>query len=121
MATQTIFAKINPPISLAQQSNLFDQNVKYEIGDYMIAITTLYVLGSDSQNFRVFYGKCDFDESGSVIAFKSIHSQTITLSGTVIENWGENDDVILQAIANQEGITIEKIVSGNIENVGMFF
>jgi hypothetical protein len=121
MATQTIFAKINPPISLAQQSNLFNQTVTYEIGDYMTAIAVPYVLGSDLENFRVFYGRCDFDESGSVISFKTIHSQTITLSGTVIENWGENDDVILQAIANQEGITIEKIVSGNIENIGMFF
>jgi len=121
MATQMIFAKINPPISLVQQTNLFNQNVTFTTGSYMTVVATSYALGSDSTQFRVFYGDCEFDEAGFVNEFKMVHSQTTTLSGETIQNWDTDDTVILDAIADENGVNITSLVSGSIQNNGMFF
>lgn len=121
MATQMIFAKINPQISLVQQTNPFNQNVTFVTGSYMTAIATPYVLGSDSTQFRVLYGNCEFDEAGYVVGFETVHSQGTTLSGETIEDWGTDDVTILEAIADENGVSIASVVSGSIQNNGMFF
>lgn len=121
MPQTAIFGKINPVISIAQQTSLFNPSPSFLTGDYMTAVANPYILGTNEVTFRVSYGNCDFDNDGNVVSFKSIHSDNVTLSGPIISTWGEDDSVILEALAVQQGTTITQVVSGSLNNGGMFF
>ena len=84
----------------------------------MTAVANQYALGAHQVNFRVMYGECIF-ESGSVVDFKVIHADNVVLSGSAVETWGTDDSVVLEAIAAEQGTTVDAVVSGSIKN-GMF-
>ena len=84
----------------------------------MTAVANQYALGAHQVNFRVMYGECIF-ESGSVVDFQVIHADNVVLSGSAVENWGTDDSVVLEAIAAEQGTTVDAIVSGSMKN-GMF-
>ena len=107
-----IFGKINPEATVVQQTTPFGgTTIK---GAYMTAVARPYVLGANQVNFQVVYGNCTFDTgSGEVTNFQQIFSDNIVLSGSVISTWGEDDAVILDAIATQQGTTVTEIVSGS--------
>jgi len=111
-----IFGQINPVISLAQQTDLFDQTTSYITGSYITAVANQYALGTNQVNFRVMYGNCIF-ESGSVTSFQTVYATNLVLSGSTISTWGEDDSVILEAIANAQGTTVVNIVSGSTNNM----
>jgi hypothetical protein len=113
-----IFGKINPVISIANQSTLFNPTSSFTTGSYMTAVANQYVLGANQVNFRVMYGNCTF-ESGSVVGFQTIYADNVILSGSTITTWGEDDSVILDAIAAAQGTTVVSVVSGSVN--GMFF
>lgn len=120
--TQTaIFGKINPVISIAQQTSLFNPTPSFITGDYMTAVANPYVLGTNEVTFRISYGNCAFDSEGSVVSFKSVHSDSVTLSGPIISTWGEDDSVILEALALAQGTTVTQVVSGSLSGGGMMF
>jgi hypothetical protein len=113
-----IFGKINPVISIANQTTLFNPTSSFTTGSYMTAVANQYPLGANQVNFRVSYGNCTF-ESGSVVGFQTIYSDNVVLSGETISTWGEDDSVILDAIAEAQGTQIVEVVSGSVD--GMFF
>jgi hypothetical protein len=113
-----IFGKINPVISIANQSTLFNPTSSFTTGSYMTAVANQYVLGANQVNFRVMYGNCTF-ESGSVVGFQTVYADNVVLSGSTITTWGEDDSVILDAIAAVQGTTVVSVVSGSVN--GMFF
>lgn len=114
-----IFGQIDPVISIAQQDGLFNPTPEFVTGSYVTAVANQYVLGANQVNFRVYYGNCTF-ENGSVVGFKTIYADNITLSGSTITSWGEDDSVILDAIAEAQGTNVIAVVSGSASN-GMFF
>lgn len=107
-----IFGKIDPKaVVVVQQTPFGGTSVT---GSYMTAIARPYVLGANVVNFQVVYGNCTFDTgSGAVTNFQQIFSDNVVLSGSVITTWGEDDDVILEAIATQQGTTVIEVVSGS--------
>ena len=113
-----IFGQINPVISIAQQSTLFNPTPEFVTGSYITAVANQYVLGANQVNFRVMYGNCVF-ESGSVVEFKTVYADNVILSGSTITTWGEDDSVILDAIAEAQGTEVIAVVSGSVNN--MFF
>ena len=113
-----IFGKINPVISIAKQETLFNPTPEFVTGSYMTAVANEYPLGANQVNFRVSYGNCIF-ESGSVVGFQTIYADNVVLSGSTITTWGEDDSVILDAIAEAQGTNVTEVVSGSIN--GMFF
>jgi hypothetical protein len=116
MSNTMIFGQINPVISLAQQSDLFDQTTNYVTGSYMTAVANQYPLGTNQVNFRVMYGNCTF-ESGSVVSFQTVYATNLVLSGSTITTWGEDDSVILDAIATAQGTEVIAVVSGSTNNM----
>lgn len=113
-----IFGKINPVISIAQQSTLFNPSSSFTTGSYITAVANQYALGANQVNFRVSYGNCTF-ESGSVVGFNTVYADNVVLSGSAIETWGTDDSVILAAIAQAQGTTVTQVVSGSVN--GMLF
>jgi hypothetical protein len=111
-----IFGQINPVLSLATQDTLFNPTSEFVTGSYMTAVANNYPLGANEVNFRVLYGNCTF-ESGSVLGFSVVHSDNVVLSGSAISTWGEDDSVILYAIAAYQGTTIVEVVSGSANEI----
>jgi hypothetical protein len=121
MAQKAIFGKINPVISIMDQTSFFNPSPTYITGSYVTAVANPYILGTNSVNFHVFYGNCEFDDNGEVTSFKSIYSDNVILSGSDIASWGEDDSVILIDIATQQGTTVTQVVSGSLGVGGMMF
>ena len=113
-----IFGKINPVLSLATQDTLFNPAPEFVTGSYMTAVANQYPLGANQVNFRVSYGNCTFDEAGAVVKFDTVHADNVVLSGSTISTWGEDDSVILNAIAAEQGTTVIEVVSGSINGPG---
>lgn len=113
-----IFGKISPVISIATQDGLFNPTSSFTTGSYLTAVANQYALGTNQVNFRVFYGNCVF-ESGSVVGFNTVYADNVVLSGSTITSWGEDDSVILDALAAAQGTTVTQVVSGSVN--GMFF
>lgn len=114
-----IFGQINPVISIATQDGLFNPTPEFVTGSYLTAVANQYVLGANQVNFRVYYGNCVF-ESGSVVGFNTVYADNVVLSGSTITTWGQDDSVILDALAEAQGTEVVAVVSGSIQN-GMFF
>ena len=112
-----IFGKINPVLSLATQDTLFNPAPEFITGSYITAVANNYPLGANQVNFRVSYGNCIF-ESGSVVKFNVVHQDNVILSGSTITTWGEDDSVILDAIAAEQGTTVVTVVSGSAGTFG---
>lgn len=112
-----IFGQINPVLSIATQDTLFNPAPEFITGSYMTAVANQYPLGANQVNFRVSYGNCVF-ESGSVVKFNVVHSDNVVLSGSTITTWGEDDSVILDALADEQGTTVVAIVSGSADGMG---
>lgn len=106
-----IYGQINPVASINVPSSPFTGSVV--TGSYMTALARPYALGANQVNFQVIYGNCVLDVGGSVISFQQIYSDNIVLSGSAITTWGENDAIILDAIAAQQGTTVVTVVSGS--------
>jgi len=112
-----IFGKISPVLSLATQDTLFNPAPEFVTGSYMTAVANQYPLGANQVNFRVSYGNCEF-ESGSVVKFNVVHQDNVVLSGSTISTWGEDDSVILDAIADEQGTSVIAVVSGSANGMG---
>jgi hypothetical protein len=112
-----IFGQINPVLSLATQDTLFNPAPEFVTGSYITAVANNYPLGANKVNFRVSYGNCIF-ESGSVVKFNTVHSDNVVLSGSTITTWGEDDSIILEAIATAQGTTVVAVVSGSASAFG---
>lgn len=110
-----ILGKINPQLSLIQQDGLFNPTPTYITADYILAYTKNYFLGSNDVEFIAVYGNCTFNESNELLTFSSVYRQSITLSGPIISNWGEDDTIILSEIATEQGTTITEFITGNID------
>jgi hypothetical protein len=82
----------------------------------MTAVANQYPLGTNQVNFRVMYGNCTF-ESGSVVSFQTVYATNLVLSGSTITTWGEDDSVILEAIATAQGTEVIAVVSGSTNNM----
>ena len=112
-----IFGKIDPVVTLSQQTQIFNPQPEIITGSYVTAVANQYALGANQVNFRVLYGNCTF-ESGSVTEFNVIHADNVTLSGADIDNWGTDDSTILDAIAIQQGTSVVEVVSGSANGFG---
>ena len=112
-----IFGKISPVLSIATQDSLFNPSPEFITGSYVTAVANNYSLGTNQVNFRVSYGNGEF-ESGSVVKFNVVHQDNVVLSGNTIATWGEDDSVILDAIADEQGTSVIAVVSGSANGMG---
>ena len=113
-----IFGQINPPLSIIRQDTLFNPTPEYTTGSYLTAVANQYLLGANRVNFRISYGECIFD-GDEVVEFRSIHSDNVELLEEDIADWGTDDSVILNKIAEKQGTTVIGVVSGSLSG-GIF-
>jgi len=109
-----LLAKINPPAKMINQSSPFTEP-EQTIGEYMRVSTDRYLMGSTSVRFQVAFGQT-VPSGVDRYEFRSIHTESITLSGTDLEGWGSSDTFILEKIAEKIGLTVTETVEMNIVN-----
>lgn len=111
-----IFAQINPPLSIIRQDTLFNPTPEYITGSYLTAIANQYILGANKVNFRITYGECIFD-GDAIVEFKNIHSDNVELLEEDIQDWGTDDSVILNKIAEKQGTFVTTIITSSFNSV----
>jgi hypothetical protein len=99
-----LFGKISPEAIVANLNGPFDLQTSY--AEYMTAIANPYRLGDNVVNFSIYYGNFILDDQDNAIGFETKLTNTCTLSGDDIQNWGTDDSYILNQIAIQQGTTI---------------
>lgn len=96
-----LFAKINPPSSIAKQIDAFSYDVIE--GHYMTASAVPYILGSGKTSFQVFFGNFTQpvpESEPAVVPFNIIYTMFIELTAEQLSTWGNNDEDALTVIAN---------------------
>jgi hypothetical protein len=109
-----LLAKINPPAKMVTQPSPFTEPVQ-TVGEYMRVSTERYLMGSTSVRFQVAFGQT-VPSGVDRYEFRSIHSQSVTLSGPDLDGWGSDDTFILEKIAEKIGLTVTETVEINIMN-----
>jgi hypothetical protein len=107
-----LFAKINPTGKIVFQTSAFE--FKVVDAEYMSAYARPYILGGESTNFRVVFGI--FNNGGTpadpaLPPFNVVYEQYIVLTQEQLSDWGEDDSVVLTAIANTVGTQVVEFVN----------
>jgi len=121
MERKMLLAKINPPLSRANQTDQFQQTVSWTIAEYMVAKADPYILGSNFVDFDVSFGEGTINEENKITEFRSLHRDRVRLSGTNIENWGQDDTTIFAAIASHFSINIVSTHESSLNLIGDIF
>lgn len=107
-----ILGKIDPPAKIVQQIDLFSYQ---EItGSFICADTKKYVLGQNSAQFTTIFGELKED------SFKILTRINNEVSGETIEEWGTDDSVVLQKLAELNGTTVTQIITSSIDLSNIF-
>lgn len=107
-----LFGKISPAAQIVKQVTPFEQQTITT--DWITAIARPYVLGATQVNFQVSYGNFVKDETGKITGFTNLFNDNVVLSGEIITAWGNNDAIILDAIAEQQGTEVIETIDADI-------
>jgi hypothetical protein len=110
-----IYAKINPVLSMARQSGHFNPDITYVTASLMMASATPYNLGAEKVQFRVSFGEILSNQGGDRQRFEAVHMENIELTSDELQDWGTDDSIVLEIIADKKGTTIVEIQSGSID------
>ena len=112
-----IVAKISPAAQKIIQKTPFEQEVLS--GEYMIVQCNKYVIGSlegtfnDENYFELKFGNIKYEQnpdgSNGKPMLDTIVSQRLKLTTPEVANWGTDDSVIFDIIAQKLGITIVEL------------
>jgi hypothetical protein len=108
-----LFAKITPTAKIGIQENVF--NVVVTEAPYMTAIAQVYKLGQSYTQFEVVFG--DFSDQvtdpnqPAPPPFKKMLTQFMEFSAEELSNWGADDSIVLELIAQKLGADIIEVVN----------
>jgi hypothetical protein len=103
-----IYAKINPPVSMPVMGSPFSAPT-FVTGSYLTAKVENYKLGAERAEVRAFFGY-PIEQEGQQTEWKTLHAESIVVSKDFLDNWGTDDTVVLEEIANQKGIEIVEVI-----------
>lgn len=113
-----LFAKINPVAEIPESESPFEYNVKQ--ADYITAVASPYILGSQEVSFSLIYGTATFDAEGNMETFDRLLGGSLTLGSPYIQQWGIDDTVILGNICEVVGTTAIEFIEGDPKNFNIF-
>jgi hypothetical protein len=108
-----LYAKINPKASFVQQSGPFSAPVTIE-AEYLTALARPYAAGASQTNFEIQFGNAVLNEEGTVTSIQQVSNSDITLTARELVNWGTDDAILLEVIADKLGTVVESVI--NLEN-----
>lgn len=113
-----LFAKISPAAQIPNMESAFQYDVK--VADYLTAVASVYRLGANKVDFTLIYGNGVFDSEGKMLSFERLLGGSITLASPEIDEWGNDDTVILNTICEKLGTKAVDFIVAELDNVGMF-
>jgi ribosomal protein L27 len=118
-----LVAKISPAAKKIIQKTPFEQEVL--TGEYMIVQCNKYVIGSivgsfnDENYFELKFGSIKYEQNPDGTNGKpmldTVVSQRLKLTTPEVENWGTDDSVVFDIIAQKLGITIVEITAMDMQ------
>jgi hypothetical protein len=75
---------------------------------YLVAQVGRYTMGELKTDFFYKIGKVEFDEENNITSFEPVIRGNITVESADLENWGTDDFVALQAVANALNVELEE-------------
>ncbi len=97
-----IYLQITPAAEKTTQVTPFSAITEY--ADLMCATARPYTLGASRVNFQVTFGTATI-VNNQVSNFSELLNTNVVLNSDEISNWGTDDSVILETIANKLGTT----------------
>lgn len=114
-----LIAKLNSPFTFTQQS-VFLKTITKE-ANYFSVMPINYVLGSKNSSFSVdFFNLEEYEKLPSSQAegekemknqMKLVKRNIINLTNEELSSWGENDESLLQIVANKCGLVISEFIN----------
>jgi hypothetical protein len=107
-----LFAKINPPASVVQQTSPFTHDVA--IGEWMSASANPYVLGSEMTTFSVYFGNFNPvapEGQPAQPLFGLVYTTMMSFTSEQLSDWGTDDSVMLEIIAASLNTEITEFLS----------
>jgi hypothetical protein len=99
-----LYAKISPSAKAIHQSTPFT-SVTTE-ADYMTVLARPYGAGATKVNFEILFGTITNNGPKGEQKFTSVTSSNMTLQGEELSQWGTNDEVVLQIVANKLNVSV---------------
>jgi len=99
-----LVSKINPTAKKIINGDIF--NVVTEDLDFMSIIARPYVAGASKVNFQVNFGTIILNDKNEPNNFNSGNSTRLELTSEELSDWGTDDSVLLQIVANKLNLTI---------------
>jgi hypothetical protein len=99
-----LYAQISPSAKAIHQSTPFT-SVTTE-ADYMTVLARPYGAGATKVNFEVLFGTIGNNGQKGEQKFTSVTTSNMTLQGEELSQWGTNDEVILEIVANKLNVSI---------------
>lgn len=104
-----LFAKITPAATIVKQNGPF--SAETITADHITAHARPYGLGSTKVRFEVAFGTAE-RKDGVIDVFTKAITSSVTLEGAELAGWGEDDTVVLNAIAAKLNVSIEETLEG---------
>jgi hypothetical protein len=100
-----IIAKLTQPVEKTYQGQGL-QTITVE-AQYLAAQVDNYVMGQLKTQFYYKIGKVEFDGQNNPITFDPVIRGYVIVDAADLQNWGTNDFVALQAVANALNVELE--------------
>jgi hypothetical protein len=104
-----LYAKINPKASFVQQEGPFTAPITIE-AEYLTALARPYAAGALETNFEVPFCNPVLNEEGIIISMTQVSNISLVLTAEELVDWGTDDSVLLEVIADKLGTTIESTI-----------
>jgi hypothetical protein len=105
-------AKINPAVQKTFQISPFETTT--EQADYMSVSANQYIIGGDKVSFGVRFGTYNSEAEHRVDKFKNLLRHEVVLTKDEIADWGTDDTIIFEKIAEKLGTSIVEIIEDDI-------
>lgn len=108
-----LFGKITPTAKIGIQQDPFNVTIAEAL--FMTAIAQVYKLGQSVTYFEVIFGNfnevVNDPELPAQPPFTRMLTVTVELTAEELVNWGSDDTVVLEIIANKLGVEILEVIN----------
>jgi hypothetical protein len=107
-----LLGKLKEPVEKIYQGMGLETTVV--TGEYLAVSAMTYVMGVTHKQFYYKIGKVNFDNSGVAINFDPVIRGFIELTSEEFSEWGTDDFVMLEIVANKLGIElVDRLIMEN--------
>jgi len=109
-----LLAKVNPPAITFRQESPFTQPTQVS-AEWMLVFTERYAMGATKARFNTVFGFLVPDGIDR-FRFERVHQQSAEFTSEELADWGTDDTVIFEKVAQKYGISVVEVADKNIND-----